>query len=303
MNPLPKPPFNDVWDRLDENHLCAYCACELAENTLHCPQCHRRLTSKVLDHQKPSGSFYIFLIFIVGLVQLSLIQIILEVLSLTSPVTLVWQGIWFPIFLILAYLVYRRRFSGYVGAMVAAAIGMTQLGLTTFQPELFQTWSDVQGTPLEGLISGSAQTVSGIIFALQFASYGGILLLGFFYVPPDFATKKIWHRVNVPADLYRMNGAAAHLTADRLAQEGQWAMAVMYWRRALADDPSRVLYALSLADAYRRLGFEGRAIDILKYLQKNTSTMQARHKIAALKAQTVGQWRQKQGTLDTVKEK
>ncbi|MDJ0756524.1 MAG: hypothetical protein QNJ45_23525 [Ardenticatenaceae bacterium] len=256
-----------------------------------------------MDHQKPSGSFYIFLIFIVGLVQLSLIQIILEVLSLTSPVTLVWQGIWFPIFLILAYLVYRRRFSGYVGAMVAAAIGMTQLGLTTFQPELFQTWSDVQGTPLEGLISGSAQTVSGIIFALQFASYGGILLLGFFYVPPDFATKKIWHRVNVPADLYRMNGAAAHLTADRLAQEGQWAMAVMYWRRALADDPSRVLYALSLADAYRRLGFEGRAIDILKYLQKNTSTMQARHKIAALKAQTVGQWRQKQGTLDTVKEK
>jgi hypothetical protein len=67
----------------------------------------------------------------------------------------------------------------------------------------------------------------------------------------------------------RLQGDLYH-TGKAYADRGMWAMAVPYWQRAAANDPSRVFYQQALAEAFARLGFYARSLDVLEGALRST---------------------------------
>jgi tetratricopeptide (TPR) repeat protein len=76
----------------------------------------------------------------------------------------------------------------------------------------------------------------------------------------------------------RLQGDLYH-TGKHYADQGLWAMAVPYWQRAAANDPTRVFYQQRLGEAYARLGFYERSLNVLEGAARATFDPEAKAEI------------------------
>jgi len=84
----------------------------------------------------------------------------------------------------------------------------------------------------------------------------------------DFQREKRW-RVATVDD--RIKDPLVLDKAGKLfAQRGMWATAVLYWQRAVGRAPGNVASLRRLADAYARLSFPERSLDMLHQAQEKT---------------------------------
>jgi tetratricopeptide (TPR) repeat protein len=78
-------------------------------------------------------------------------------------------------------------------------------------------------------------------------------------------------RLKDPADLDRV--------AQKLAKEGKWASAVLYWQRAVGRASGHAPYLLRLGRAYGQLGFYERSLDTLKSALEAARNAETRQEI------------------------
>jgi len=60
-----------------------------------------------------------------------------------------------------------------------------------------------------------------------------------------------------------------------LAEAGLWATAVKHWQRAVALEPNHIGYQKHLGNAYARLGFKERSLDVLQSAKNRTKNKEA----------------------------
>lgn len=275
--------FDDVWNRLEDAPVCGYCAAEVEDQQTRCPRCRRRLYTTVFRYPGPSSNFYIFLLLLIALVQLSLIQVIVDFLSEQEMGTIIRHAFFIPIFSVLAFFVYRRSYAAYVGALLTLLLAASQLTLTRFTPA---DWAlPLVGTPLSGLYDGFSLAISQGVFWLQAAAIGLAFFIGLLWTSPDFTKDRLWLWARLPRDLSRRGASSAHMAAERYARQELWALAAVHWQRAVVADPGRLLYYLCLIDAYRRLGFKERALDMIHSAEQHAQTPAGRAKLHELRVQ------------------
>ena len=88
------------------------------------------------------------------------------------------------------------------------------------------------------------------------------ILFSIFRAGPDFEIVEV-RQVARLGETLRLSGDYYH-TGKNYADKGMWAMAVPYWQRATASDPSHIGYRRALGEAYARLGFYERSLDMLQ---------------------------------------
>ena len=271
--------FDDVWSRIEHINLCPYCAAELAAEHRHCPACGKNLILSYYRYENPSSNLHVYWVFVLGLGQLALIQLIFDVLMGEPMVTLVQRGVFIPLSLGLTVFVMRRHFWAYIasllmlfsaGALLLAAPVLDSALVTFFMGDVFAR------TPLVGLGEGVVSFINGAVRMLQLGCIGLGLFYGVFLTAPDFARDEL-RLTAVAAD--SQTAEAAFLAGDRYAKKGMWASAVLNWRRANVLMPTRLLYSLSLAQAYRQLRFYERSRDVLQSASKMATTHEGQTKI------------------------
>ena len=243
--------YDDVW--ATDQALCAFCATPVKRKQRRCRKCLRKTRVKIPVRETPS-QFHEWLLIYLSLTSLLLIGYIFladRVGLLADIRLLLGSGLQrqlmasaiFPLpFLILTLGIYFRRPWAYwvlalniaaqlLGAVAFAATSL-QLFLTTF-----------------------------LVLSPVYLLYGWLLYV-LYRAWPDFERRPLLRIAYVPNTLtgpYELDK-----TAQILAKKGQWASAVLHWRRAVGNAGGNGFYQWRLAKAYAQLGFYRRAVDELQ---------------------------------------
>ncbi len=237
--------FDDIWN--SNKDICAYCAQEVGEDDRRCPGCQRNLIDVQFRYPQPGTSLYYLGVVTLSLGLQFLIQTGLDVTAQAPLPIAIFDGLCMVGLSILALGVYTRRRWGYIGALVASGlillVSLLRLAAgMTAKNEL---------VVLMGRLLPATQIITSLL----------AVLLGILRAGPDFETvetRLVAHLGEKP----RLTGDLYH-TGKHYADKDMWAMAVPYWQRAAAADPGRLFYQQALGEAYGRLGFYKRSLDVL----------------------------------------
>jgi tetratricopeptide (TPR) repeat protein len=228
-------------------------------------------------------------VLILGIGQLALITILINLIGRGSPASLAWQSLVFLTMVILVIGLAFRRFWAYAGSilfllmLVAAMILSSSLG-----PTVDSTLSQLAGkefflrigeNPYE-LFIGPA---SSVVRLLQYVAVPIALLYALLKVGPDFERTK----VRRTAQLDRGVSDASHFngTGEAYAAQGMLATAVLHFQRAAALEPANPFYQRKLGGAYAQLGHYQRSLDVLESARQLTRDPEAQ---AAIERQMAG---------------
>jgi tetratricopeptide (TPR) repeat protein len=253
--------YDDVWSRNVE--ICAYCAQELAFDTVQCPKCKRNLSSKRFTYEQASSNLHIYWVLLVGLGQLFLIEAIVNVIL--GPNYMVAGGylLLLVLFWGLAAGVYLRQSWAYMISLIALLLVLTAFLLNSVVEV------DYSALGLNALDASIKTFVSSFIGgALQFLTTFEVitavlaLVYGIFKAGPDFERQQT--RLTASITKGRRTAPDYHNIARHLSEKGLWASAILHWQRAAAQEPGQVAYQKQLGLAYARLGFYQRSRDVLQ---------------------------------------
>ena len=237
--------FDDVWSGHEE--LCAFCAAPITKVRDRCPQCNRKLIAKALVNAVPGKYYGRLLTWVVIFLCLRLVSIVLvflfveEVVPGLDRVSLLMESV------------------GPFVPMVVAAAGI-------FKRETWAYWLLLLAAIFE--VGSLAYIVadSGNPFLLccmsPFLLFALFILYTIYMAGEDFQ-KRPARRVAVVSDRLK-NPADLDKVAQKLAREGKWASAVLYWQRAVGRASGHAPYLLRLGRAYGKLGFYERSLDALQ---------------------------------------
>ncbi len=263
--------FNDVWSQ-ENIELCPYCAYIITQENKFCPGCKRNLyiSLYVLDEPKHIGLFVYWLLLLAGIQLLS--QIVL--FPLGDNRAWVAVQVLFILFTLLAALG--------IGLRIALAYQLTNflLGMLSLFTlgRLAYLLTFATTARFSTLLSPESSLDPVITFTiLRIIYYFGLVLLvsqlvitmrnlfvSLFSLGEDF--EKLVQRVIATVDPSIKTAVGYHQAAKQLAQAGMWASAVLHWQRAAANAPRELTYHRRLAQAYARLGFYERSLNILQGL-------------------------------------
>ena len=258
--------FDDIWER--DSDICQYCAAELQIDDRRCPKCGRSLIISNYRYPNTSSDLIIYWILLIGVAQLSLVLIMLNLLLRESLVATTWHGLVLVVTVILVVGVFLRQFWAYVTSLVFLLLTLTTLLLGFFMGPL------VEDVVAQAVSSGFFQSLSDrpfvyvlgpfedLLAPLQVIAVVVALFFGIFRVGPDFERVK----VRQVAQVERGIGDASQFYAagQQHAKRKRWASAVLQYQRAVAKDPSRPYYQRALGQAYAKLGFYQRSLDVLE---------------------------------------
>lgn len=264
--------FDDVWER--DSDICEFCATEISYEKRRCPNCGQRIFTSQYRYPRASSDLTIYWVLLLGVAQLSLILIMLNLLLRDSLLATVWHGMMLIVLLVLVVGVFFRQFWAYVASLaflifalatiiLGFAIGPTVEDVVAQAIEIgfFQSLSDrpyiyILG-PLEDLL-GPLQSMA-IILAFFF---------GAFRVGPDFERVKLRRIARVDRGL----GDASQLYAagNEYARQKKWASAILQYQRAVALFPTQFYYQRNLGQAYAQLGYYQRSLDVLESAHRMT---------------------------------
>lgn len=291
--PLPRSPaitygvrsnYDDIWEREDD--ICVYCAAVLSYDDTRCPSCKRNLLVSQYRYPRASTDLTLYAVFLMGVAQLYFLQVLLDVILGESILIAIWHGFLFAVILALIVGIFRRKFWAYATSMVLSMLILAAflLSLATGpaaeesisqpgQADLIQTLTDSG-------VSKVANTVSNFLPSLQMVAVALALLYALLKVGPDFERVRTRQTAAVAKGLRDAPGFYAR--GKEYATEKKWAGAVLHWQRAAALDPNQVYYQRVLGDAYARLGFYERSLDVLKSAYEVSANEETRAALAAL---------------------
>ncbi|MCB0036901.1 MAG: hypothetical protein KDE51_22875 [Anaerolineales bacterium] len=287
--------IDDIWARAEALQLCPYCAAELKAEQKRCHQCKQNLTVTYYQHAKPKPNFHIYWVLILGLSQLFMLQVIIDSLTEQPLEIMILHGLMSPVFLVLTVLLFMRRNWAHIISVVILFLAALLVIATPF---LESAVSDIflgttlERTPLFGLAQGFSSAITGAIRILQLAGIALAAYFGIFIVPPDFARETVLLRAEVNRKANKASGL--FLAGDRYAKRKMWAAAVLNWQRAAALDPTRLLYQLSLAQAYAELNYFDRSLDVLQSARNVVATPEAQAKIKEVEIDVQARMKQQQ---------
>lgn len=253
--------FDDVWSRSDE--LCAYCAQVLAFDEKQCRRCRRKLVVKQFRYDRPSTNLHIFWVLLLGLGQIYLLRAIYDLVAERNLVTTTLYLFLMGIFFILAGGVYFRRNWAHLSAIfilsvilfVSLAIWLVPVDLTALGLERID--------PAIGNFAGSvAGGLAGFLKLFELAAATLALSFAVFWTSPDFDQVERRQVATIGQGLE--TAGDYHMAAAKLARAGMWASAILHWQRAAARAPHQVNYQRHLGQAYARLAFYERSLDVLQ---------------------------------------
>lgn len=253
--------FDDVWN--SQSVICAYCAQEVAPEDRQCPRCQRDLIESQLRYREPSHNLYYL-----GMLTLSLgLQFFLQFavdLSLEAQLpVLILEGGFTLALLACAFGVYTRQRWGYFGAM-----GFSGLAL-------FASLARIAARPTAE--NEIVALIVSVLPAAQIVTALLAVLLGILRAGRDFELAEARQVMRLGETLL-LSGDFYH-TGKAYADRGMWAMAVPYWQRAAANDPNRPFFQVALGEAYARLGFYERSLDVLEGALRITLDPEAKSEI------------------------
>jgi tetratricopeptide (TPR) repeat protein len=257
--------YDDVWER--EAEICAYCATELEPEATRCPGCGRHLLSTTFRYEKPSSDLFVYFVLVLGVAQVSLALVLVDLLSLGSPAVLAWNTLVVIGMAAAAVGVYARRFWGYLGSIIGLLLVLTAMIVDLVTEGRLQGAGRV--LLLEGLVDlltiepiRLVAPLGSLLPPLQLLVTVFALLLGLLRVGPEFERVKERRVAELARGLREADEFYAR--GRSLAQRQMWASAVLHWRRAAALEPARTFYQQELGLAYARLGFYRRGADVLE---------------------------------------
>ncbi len=282
--------FDDVWEK--DYPICSYCAAEITLDDQRCPNCHRKLTASQYLYGRPSPDFFLFITFLLGLLMLSVLAMVFNLILRGSLVNMVWNAILVPILFVLVAGVFMRKFWAYSASIVVLLMTLSVMVLSMmFGPESKDVVQEVLN---DGLIKTLAERpifyvlapLEQFVFPVQFVSVLLAFLYGIFRVGPDF--DRVKYRLEARIDKGLNDSSQFYVGGKNYAQLGMWAKAVLHFRRAVALEPARISYQHSLAEAYSRLGYYQRSMDVLEFAYGSTNNPDWQQNLQEMMEQVTG---------------
>ncbi|HEX6387595.1 MAG TPA: hypothetical protein VF177_23245 [Anaerolineae bacterium] len=260
--------FDDVWSRTDE--ICAYCAQTLAYNEKRCPRCRRNLVVRRYRYPKPSTNLHIFWVLLLGLGQIYLLRFIYDVAAERNILAAALHVFLTGLFFALAGGVYFRQYWAHIGAIFILCL-ILFVSLVTFLVPVDLTALSLESVdPAVGSFLGSlTRGLGGFLKIFELTAAGLALFMAVFMAAPDFDRIEMRQIATVSKGLE--TAGDYHVAAKKLAEAERWASAVLHWQHAAAKEPYRVVYQHHLGQAYARLGFYERSLDVLQFAYQRAS--------------------------------
>ena len=264
--------YDDVWQ--GSGDLCAYCAAEVAVDDRRCHGCGRALRASAYRYPKASSNLTIYCVLILGVAQIALALILVNLLAGGSPASLAWQTMVLITMVILAAGLALRRFWAYVGSIVALLMVLAAMVFGwLLGPAVDDSVAQLTGREFFLVLAETpytlfAKPLIGFLRLLHYVAVPLALLFALFKVGPDF------ERVNelrvARLDRGISDASRYHGVGARYAERGMWATAVLHYQRAAALEPARPFYQRVLGEAYAHLGHYQRSLDVLESARQLT---------------------------------
>lgn len=258
--------YNDVWET--EQEICAFCATPLLETSNRCPGCRKKLSQYEFAYPKTSSNFVVYWVLVLAVAQLFMIQLLLDIILSEPASRIVWHGLLFVAFAALTVLLVIRHPAGYVGSillliivltgMIVELVTVSGIGQVVGQLGSDEYLRKLADSPYITLISPLLECIR----PFQMITIVLALIYGIFFVGTDFEKTRIHLRARIDRGI--QSGTEFYTAGKRYGEMGMWASAVLHLQRAVAREPNRAYYQMSLGIAYAKLGFFERASDVLE---------------------------------------
>ncbi len=302
--------FKDIWET--EKDICPFCAGEIQFDDKRCPNCRHKLTTRAFRYRKSSTELTIYWVLLLGTAELFLFQAILELLVGESLVAVAWHGLLFVMVVLLVVGVSLRQIWAYPASILIMLVIFTSMTIGFISgnsPD--EALSSAIGDDLVSFLSLDLeftllQSLLSVGQILQYAAVTIALLYGIFKIGPDFERVQSRHVAQVDKGI---NDASGYYAIGRkYADRRMWATAILHWQRAAANEPGRAYYQRVLGEAYARLGFYQRSIDVLESALSITTDPNSREHLAGLinkiqfEAVDIGEGQNREEILPVMKE-
>ncbi|HUM70197.1 MAG TPA: hypothetical protein PLK31_15300, partial [Chloroflexota bacterium] len=259
--------FDDVWSR--NVPLCGYCAAQISPDDMRCPACHRPLVVQLYRYANPSSNLVLYWFTLTAVAVTYSMQIGYSAVTLQNPLTVITGALMMILLLVTAVFLYFRQYWANIFAiMVLIVIIIVGIAQLLINPDLSAISFDRLDVALRGIVEPVTQGMWKIIKGLQVAM-AALTLLFALRAAPDF--DRVRYRQEAAITKGLRHASEYHGAAQRMAKNGLWATAVLHWQRAVALEPTRVTYQRYLGEAYARLGFYARSLDVLQTAQRMAS--------------------------------
>lgn len=238
--------FDDVWNSAKD--ICGYCAQEVAEDDRRCPRCQRNLITRQYRREQPGTSMYYLDVFALSLGLQSAVQVFVDAWMEAGAAFLILDIAQAASLLILAAGIYVRQRWAYLGTLIVMVVVL----MSSLLRGATGIAIDNEVLALVALLVRAAMSITSLLG----------LVVGVFRAGEDFELVETRLVTALGQDL-RVSGDHYH-AGKYYADKGMWAMAVRYWQRASAAEPTRVFFQQALGEAYARLGFYDRSLNVLE---------------------------------------
>ncbi len=271
--PTPTPPpiayqqheqFDDVWSR--NVPLCGYCAAQIAADDMRCPACHRGLVVQIYRYAIPSSNLVLYWFTVTAVSVTYALQIGYSAVTLQNQLTVITGALMMVLLLVTAvFLNFRQYWANIFAIGILILILITGIAQLLISPDLsalgFERLDPAFRGVLEPVTMGAWKAIKGSQVAMA-----ALALFFAMRAAPDFDRDRFRQQAAVSKGLN--HASEYHSAAQRMAKNGLWATAVLHWQRAVALEPTRLTYQRALGEAYARLGFYARSLDVLQAAQR-----------------------------------
>jgi tetratricopeptide (TPR) repeat protein len=208
--------------------------------------------------------------------QFSLFQLLYNIAAKAATIDLVLDGMIIALMLILAAGIYFRQRWAYVTSMVilpvvvfiAASRVITNFPIANLIRNALGD-NAVMANLASAIISPVVDLLIGAVKILQIITALGAAFLAVLGVSADF--DRVTTRLVARVEKSFKEASQYYSLGQTYARRGMWAGAILHWQRAVAKDPVKITYHRALGEAYARLGFYERSLDVLQTALQSTT--------------------------------
>ncbi|MBX3054849.1 MAG: hypothetical protein KF770_00100 [Anaerolineae bacterium] len=259
--------FDDVWSQ--NIPLCGFCAAPITPDDTRCPACHHHLVVQLYRYATPSSNLVLYWFTMTAVAVTYAAQIGYSAVTLQNPLVVITGALMMVLLLVTAVcLNFRQYWANILAIMVLILIMIAGIAQLLIDPDLSAVAFDRLDAAIQGIVEPVTRGTWKIIKGLQVAM-AALALLFALRAAPDFDRVRFRQEAAVTKGL--RHASEYHGAAQRLTKSGLWATAVLNWQRAVALEPTRITYQRALGEAYARLGFYARSLDVLQSAQRLAS--------------------------------
>jgi hypothetical protein len=239
------------------------------------------LLTQAFRYEKPSTHLHIMWVLLLGQVNIQFLQFIFNIVYWRDLIGALINVLFTAIFFALAIGTYGRKYWAFIGTQMMAFVILLITVLRWAYPielgtELLSGFDPSITRFVAGLGNGFSNFLNILAIAAAFMTFAYAALL----VAPDFERQTLRRIARVAKGLSAASDF--HINAQRAAKAGMWATAVLHWQHAAAKEPSRISYQQHLAEAYGRLGFYQRSLDVLQSMYNRVTHPDRKREIEQL---------------------